>query len=275
MRVLRRNLVAHLERAARRERHHVVGKVLQVVGFLGVAERAQPRNHDLLRIGLARIDHVEDFVRVAESGRVRIVAFAGGDPGLVAVGMLVETVIVKIALEQAEFPEMMRDVFADVGDRAVRAHDNFGFGFFRRFFGRIAGGRFRAFRGLLRTSLLVGRQLHHPAAGIFPGRRYWIAPRCFQNLERGIPEFQVQDFALAREQIVVDAEPVERAQVAVYDGGGDDFGHLCRVAVAFFDVLQRLGAQFEARFVFGQKLRHARIEIPAEIIEFRGLGRAL
>ena len=43
-------------------------------------------------------------------------------------------------------------------------------------------------------------------------------------------------------------------------------------AVAFFDVLQSLRAQFEARFVFREKLRDARVEIPAEIIELRRSG---
>ena len=32
--------------------------------------------------------------------------------------------VVEILAQQAEFPELIRDVLADVGDRAVRAHDH-------------------------------------------------------------------------------------------------------------------------------------------------------
>ena len=101
--------------------------MFQVVGFFGVPERAQARDHHLLRIRLPRIDHVEHFMRVAERGRAGIVRFRIGGPDFVAVGMRVEAAVVKIAAEQAEFPEMVRDVFADVGDRAGRAHDDFRF----------------------------------------------------------------------------------------------------------------------------------------------------
>ena len=126
-------------------------------------------------------------------------------------------------------------------------------------------------RGLPESSASEG-SCHHPAAGVFPGRGKLNRAALLQHFERGVPEFQVQDFAFARQQIVVDAQPVERPQMAVDDGGRDDFRHLRRVAMALFDVFQRLRAQFEARFVFREKLRDARVEIPAEIIEFRGRG---
>ena len=96
--VFGRNFVAHFEGAARRERHHVVGEMLQVVGLFGVSQRAQRRHHHLLRIRLPRIDHVEHFVRVAEGRGARIAPdSARGRPDLVAVGMLVETAVVEIA----------------------------------------------------------------------------------------------------------------------------------------------------------------------------------
>ena len=69
--VLRRNFVAHFDRAARRERHHVVGEMLQVVRLFGVAQRAQRLHHHLLRIGLPRVDHVVHFLRVAEVRALR------------------------------------------------------------------------------------------------------------------------------------------------------------------------------------------------------------
>src|ERR1700736_266334 len=53
----------------------------------------------------------------------------------------------------------------------------------------------------------------------------------------------------------------------MYDSGRNNFCHSCRVAVALFDVLQRLGTQRETRLVLGQKLRDPRVEVPAEIVK--------
>ncbi len=46
-----------------------------------------------------------------------------------------------------------------------------------------------------------------------------------QMLERRIPEFQVQNFAFARQQIVFNSQPLHRPQVAANNGGSDDVGH--------------------------------------------------
>ncbi len=78
----------------------------------------------------------------------------------------------------------------------------------------------------------------------------------------------MQDFAFLREQVVIDAEAVEGAQVAVHDGGGDHFAHFRGVAMALFDFFQGLVAEFEARFVFGEPLRDAGVEVPADVVEF-------
>ena len=204
-------------------------------------------------------------MRVAEGRRAGIVRVARSDPSFVTVGMPVKPAIMKIAVEQAEFPEVMRDVFADVGDRAGGADDDLGLGFFRRlvvflgFFLRVARGR----------------KLHDPATGVFPRGRELDGAALLQHFEGGVPEFQVQDFAFAREQIVIDAEAVERAQVAVHDGGSDDLAHFGRVAVAFFDVLERFVAQLQAGFILGEKVRDAGVKIPAEIIEPGRVGESL
>ena len=57
--VFLRNFVAHLDRATRRQRHHVVREMLQMIGLIGVSQRAQRRHHHFLRIRLPRIDHIE------------------------------------------------------------------------------------------------------------------------------------------------------------------------------------------------------------------------
>ena len=58
-----------LARRRRRERHHLVGEVHALARRLGVAERLEAGDHDLLQIALARVDHVDDATGAAERGR--------------------------------------------------------------------------------------------------------------------------------------------------------------------------------------------------------------
>ncbi len=60
----------------------------------------------------------------------------------------------------------------------------------------------------------------------------------------------------------------------MHDGGGRHFAHFRRVAVAFFDFFQGLIAEFEARFVFGEPLRDAGVEVPADVVEFGRGGQS-
>jgi len=90
----------------------------------------------------------------------------------------------------------------------------------------------------------------------------------FEKCKGSVPEFQVQDVGFAREEIVVDAEAVESAEMGVDNGGGDDFTDLGGVAVPLFDFLQRAGAEFEARLVFFEEMRDASVEFPAVVVEF-------
>ena len=46
-------------------------------------------------------------------------------PDFVTVGICVPFPIVEILAEQPEFPELIRDVLADIGDGSVGAHDDF------------------------------------------------------------------------------------------------------------------------------------------------------
>src|SRR5580700_4425787 len=102
--------------------------MFQAVGLFGVAEGSQSCRDHLLRIRLPRIHHVEDFVGVAERRRACVATLACGDPGFVAIGMRVKALVVKIAVEEAELPEMVGDVFSDVRDSAIGSDDDFGFG---------------------------------------------------------------------------------------------------------------------------------------------------
>ena len=46
------------------------------------------------------------------------------DPDLMAVGIAIELAIAEVASQQAELPQVIGDVLADVADRAVGAHDD-------------------------------------------------------------------------------------------------------------------------------------------------------
>ena len=120
----RRNLVAQLHRAARRERDHLVAEVRVVVGLLGVAHAAQRLDHVGLRIGLPRVDHVVDGLRAAEV-RMVLLALFRRDPALV-IGIGEERLVAEVAAQQAKLPQVIGDVFADIGDGAVGAHDHLG-----------------------------------------------------------------------------------------------------------------------------------------------------
>ena len=76
--------------------------------------------HDLLQVALAGVDDVDHPLGAAE-GRVLVGAARGvglPDP------LLLPEAVAEVAAEQAELPELVGDVLADVGDGAVGAHDH-------------------------------------------------------------------------------------------------------------------------------------------------------
>ena len=91
--------------------------------LLRVSQRAQSFNDVVLRIRLARIDHVVDFADTAE---MRMIAFSAlcRNPAVVTIGIAIEASITKISAEQSEFPKMVGDVFADVSNGAIGAHND-------------------------------------------------------------------------------------------------------------------------------------------------------
>ena len=78
-----------------------------------------------LQVHLPRVDDVVDALRVAERRRVGVAVAGRRRPERPAVGLRREAAIAEIAAEQAELPELVGDVLADVGDDAVRADDDF------------------------------------------------------------------------------------------------------------------------------------------------------
>ena len=77
----------------------------------------------VLRIALARVDHVIDCRDAAEV-RMILLSLLGGDPDFVIVGIAKELVIAEVAAQQPKLPEVVGDVLADVADRAVGANDD-------------------------------------------------------------------------------------------------------------------------------------------------------
>ena len=95
-----------------------------VGGRIGVAQPAQRFNHVRLRIGLPAVDHVVNGLGTA---KIRMLCFPcfRRDPAHV-IGIGKEGRVPKITTQQTEFPEVVGDVFAHVGDGAVRTHDDLG-----------------------------------------------------------------------------------------------------------------------------------------------------
>jgi hypothetical protein len=161
----------------------------------------------------------------------------------VAVGRGAVLAVVEVAVELAQLPQLVRDVLARVGHGAVRADDD------------------------LVLVLRVGLHREDPAAGVLAFALQADRSRRLQQLEGALPEMQPQDVALAREQVVADAEPLHRRQVAVHDAGRD-VGRELRVRVpAAFDGVQRLALQ---RLVLGTdrvEVGDAGVQVPAVVIE--------
>ena len=118
--------VAEVVGAARRHGHHLVGEVGVVVGGLGEAHAAQRGDDVVLRVVLAGVDDVVDGVGVAEGGAAGIAGAGGRDPAGVR-RIVVELFVAEVlAGQQAELPEVVGDVLADIGDGAVGADDDLG-----------------------------------------------------------------------------------------------------------------------------------------------------
>ncbi len=99
-------------------------------------------------------------------------------------------------------------------------------------------------------------------------------------LEGGVPEFEVQDLALAGQEVVLDVEAQHGFKMAAQDGGGDEVGDFGGFVAAVLDGVQRVEAQLLARGLFfggsfGVPLRGARVEVPAVVVDCASVGLRL
>ncbi len=154
---------------------------------------------------------------------------------------------------------MIRDVLAHVADGPVGAHDDFCV---------VVGHFFRLF-GERR------RALHHPATGVLAFSLQVEDTFVLHMAECEIPEMQVQDFALAWKEVVLDGKPVHGLKVTAENGGGDQLGDLGNFVVAFFDRVQGLGALLLVFGVFFVPGRRGCVDVPADVVKPRLLDESL
>src|SRR5215469_10589028 len=80
---------------------------------------------------------------------------------------------------------------------------------------------------------------------------------------------EVEDFALAGQEVIFDVEPVHGFEVAAEDGGGDEIGDGSGFVAPVLDSMQSFRAMPEVLSVLLVPLRNAGIEFPAIVIEAR------
>ena len=210
----------------RGQRDHLVGEVDRAVGPLGEAGAPDRLLDDLLRVRLPHVDDVDDARRRSPNrpsrrrvGPLGVVArpvegrhAVGGDELRVAERRDVRGhLVLEVDPEDAELPELVGDVLAGVGDGAVRADEDL--------------------VGVLHPlEVLRPLELHDPAAGVLPLGLELRGARGLQELERLRPELAPEDVALAREEVVGDADPLHRLQVAADDRLGEAGGERRRRA---------------------------------------------
>src|SRR6185437_2120847 len=82
-----------------------------------------------------------------------------------------------------------------------------------------------------------------------------------------VPEMKVKDFALLREEVILDAEPLHGLKMTADDGVGDQIADSSRLVAAAFNVMERLQPQLEVLLVFFIPPRNAGVEIPAVVVK--------
>ena len=180
-----------------------------------------------------------------------------------------------IVVEQkAQLPQLVGDVLAGVGDGAVGAHQDF--------VGVVHVGEFGA-----------GLQRHDPTAGVLAHVFQPDCPRIPQDLESSLPETEVEDVRLMRQQVVRDAEPGHGGLVAAHVSVGHcrpEARHCAAVeflarhhrsmeelqrsvefelAETLFNSVKDLGPVLGKGRVIGVTVGDSRVDLPAEIVEVR------
>src|SRR5437773_12302013 len=96
----------------------------RILGLVRVPEGAERLAEQGLKIHLPRVDDVVNPRWAAEGRSRRIGVFRRCGPERPAVRLRAKSAVAEVAPEQAEFPELVRDVLADIRHDAVRSDDN-------------------------------------------------------------------------------------------------------------------------------------------------------
>ncbi len=90
---------------------------------------------------------------------------------------------------------------------------------------------------------------HHPAALVLALGLKVEHAGLLQLLEGRLPELEVQNLALAGQEIVLDVQPQHGFKMAAQHRGRDQLGHLGRLVAAMLNLVQRGVAQLLPRFI--------------------------
>ena len=209
-------------------------------------QRLQGGPHHILEVRLPDIDDVVNLVRTAKRGSIGRSAIGHRHPSAFRRRDLGRPVSEVLAREQSELPQLVGNVLADIGDGSVRAHDHLVR--IRRFLVGVGG---LALRGIARCAERRGG--HHPAAGVLACVLQVDRAPLLEQFERRRPKAQLEDLALARKEIVGDADAPHRCQVAGHDRIRDHRPELGNLALAGFQSVQGLGAPSEGLLVLGRE----------------------
>src|ERR1035438_2551925 len=169
-----------------------------------VPQPAQSLNHRVLRLRLPRIDHVVNLRDIAKM-RMVLLSVRRRNPALVSIRIPEKLSVTEIAPEQPELPHVIRNVFADVADRAIRAHN-----YLLIFLGNLV---VLCTSRALRSRFSRSRPSHHPTTFILPTTLKSKHACFFQLAKRRIPKMKMKNLPLARQEVVFDIEPLHRLQM--------------------------------------------------------------
>ena len=157
--------------------------------------------------------------------------------------------VAEVAIEKSQLPHLIGDVFAYVGYGAVRSNDDF-----------------LVLLCALFLFVLVP-EIHHPTAIVLAGGREPDRLFLLEKRIGALPEAQLQNGALRRQQVVLDIDACHGLEMTAYDGLGDDCSQGPFGGLVLLDGLQRVLTKMDALAILRIELRHAGVDIPAKVVE--------
>src|SRR5260370_12871938 len=188
---------------------------------------------------------------MAEGGVPGIASSCGGNPARVG-GVLVEFFVAEVlSREEAELPEVVGDVLADIGDGAVGADDDLGV-----FVGDV-GSLFRFYSS---------GAAHDVTVFVLAGGLEIEDALLHHQRTSGVPEVQAEDLALAGQAVILDAEARRGVEMAAEDGSGDEIGDGGGLVASGLEGVEGVEANLltvgELRGGGGVPTRGARVAVP-------------